>query len=311
MKLGIGITCVLLALSSIGCGTAEIPQAHKGRVFEKTGALAFYAGGNGFAGPILGPGTVYTGVYNEVRDVECAEKAEKEQLTALTKDGVQFMLDIYTRYTVNCDDEKAVQAVLNKFTPGFTDKAEWRNTIYAIQLYNTMLRPALGEAVRESVSPYIANDINSKREELFDKIKANFAKNIDDSRGKDQPSLVTIKGLNLSNLDFPEALDQANTERAVQAVLKDKAIAEQDKVKAEIDTAKMKKQMAEAEGDNAAVKIDKIGSALKRNPEFLEYNLQSMMPEIYAKAGEKGNMVIAAPTPGVSTLLSAKPTPVK
>lgn len=296
MKLGIGIACALLAVASIGCSTAEIPQAHKGRVFEKTGALSMYAGGKGFSGPMLGPGTVYTGVYNEIRMIECAEKTEKEQLTALTKDGVQFKLDIFTRYAANCDDEKAASTVLDKFTPGFTDKPEWQHTIFAIQLYNTYLRPALSEAVRESVSPYIANDINSKREELFDKIKKNF----DDSVAKEQPKLVIVKGINLSNLDFPEQLDVANTERAVQAVLKDKAIAEQDKVKAEIETAKMKKQMAEAEGDNAAVKIDKIGAALKRNPEFLEYNMQSMMPEIYAKAGEKGNLIIAAPTPNMT-----------
>lgn len=94
------------------------------------------------------------------------------------------------------------------------------------------------------MSPYIANDVNSKREEIFEKIKKAF----EDNLGKKEDKLVSIFGLNLSNLDFPDAMDKANAERAAQAILKDKAIAEQEKVKAEIETAKLdiiKKEVAD------------------------------------------------------------------
>ena len=107
-----------LALAFLcGCGTQEIPPAHKGRMLDRTGPLALFVGGAGFTGPVLGPGTHYTGIYNELRVVECVEKTEKEEFTALTKDGVQFKLDFYTGFSVNCDDDKAVQTVLDKLAP--------------------------------------------------------------------------------------------------------------------------------------------------------------------------------------------------
>jgi len=305
------------ALLSFGCSSQDVPQAHKGRMFDKTGALAFYAGGNGFQGPILGPGTYYTGIYPEVRMVECSQRTIKESLSALTKDGVQFTLDIYIRYSANCNDDKAVETLLTQLspekapaatTPPATDKdkkedvqhaessdADPRLTITARQVYNTYLRSALGEAVRESVSPFIANDINTKREEIFVKIKERFNEII----GKQNPKLIMIFDLNLSNLDFPDAMVKANTERAVQAILKDKAIAERERVTAEIETTGMRRKLAETEGDNEAARIDRIGAALRRNPEYLQFNMQSMMPGIYKEAGERGNMIIAAPVPNL------------
>lgn len=60
---------IAAAASLAGCSSQDIPQAHKGRLFDKTGIFALYAGGDGFKGPILGPGTKYTGLYPEVRMV--------------------------------------------------------------------------------------------------------------------------------------------------------------------------------------------------------------------------------------------------
>ena len=59
----------------------------------------------------------------------------------------------------------------------------------------------------------------------------------------------------------------------------------------------MRKELAEREADVVAVKIDLVGAALKRHPEYLQYDLQLKMPEIYREAGMRGNMVLAAPTP--------------
>jgi hypothetical protein len=80
-------------------------------------------------------------------------------------------------------------------------------------------------------------------------------------------------------------------------VLKDKAIAERDRVGAEIETAKLRQQLAEEEGKVEAARIEQIGGALARNPQYLQYHLQSKMPEIYSTAAAAGNLVIAAPTP--------------
>lgn len=296
----------ILSLVCLGCSSQEVPPAHKGRMFDKTGAWALWIGGKGFTGPILGPGVYYTGIYPEVRMLDCSQKTVKESMNALTKDGVQFNLDVYISYSANCDEEQAVNFLLEHLTPEADPEPvkgqeqapavkSDKLTITSSQVYRVYIRPAIGEAVRESVAAEIANDINSKRESLFSNIKLGF----EHSLNKQSPKLIQINTLNLSNLDFPDQMDKANTERAVQAILKDKAVAERARVEAEIETTKMRKQLAENETNNEVVRIDGIGAALKRNPEYLTFDLQQKLPEIYVKAGEKGNLVITAPSPNL------------
>jgi regulator of protease activity HflC (stomatin/prohibitin superfamily) len=272
----------------------DIPQAHKGRLFDRTGPAALWIGGTGFKGPVLGPGTYFTGTYNEIYMVDCSILTMREPLTALTKDGVQFGLDIYVRFSADCDD-KTVEQLL---ATGIPDK---EHTISAERLYAGLVRPAVGEAVRQVVSPYRANDLNEKREEVLNGIRKQFTE-IMHSR---ENHVIRVYEVNLSNLDFPDAMDAANVERAVQAVLKDKAIAERERVQAEIQTTVMKRDLSEKEGEVQAARIDKIGAALKRNPEYLQYDMQTRMPEIYRQAGANGNMVITAPAPNI--LVTTKP----
>ena len=230
--------------------------------------------------------------------VDCSQQNPKEQLSALTKDGVQFGMDIYVQYSANCDDDASVVALLAKVAPAPADeknKAQNGLTITTGQIYDLYIRSTFGEAVRESVSPHNANDINNKREEIY----ATIVKRFNEIINRQSPRLVTIYIMNLNNMNFPAEMIKANTERAVQGIYKDKAIAERERVTAEIETAAMRRKLAENEGDNEAVKIDRVGGALKRNPQYLQYSLQSMMPEIYKEAGLHGNLVITAPAPNV------------
>lgn len=300
---------LLISLLVVGCGSQDIPPAHKGRMFDKTGMFALWAGGQGFKGSVIGPGTYYTGLYPEIRMIDCSQRTVKESLTALTRDGVQFSLDVYVSYGANCDQEKAVTSLLEKLTPegdvsqnkdsasdttgGKTGDVEL--TITAAQIYRVYIRPAIGEAVRESVSPYIANDVNSKREEIFDKIKKAFGDNLE----KQSEKIVVVYGLNLSNLDFPDAMDVANAARAAQAILKDKAIAEREKVQAEIETAKLQVVQAQVQAQAEAAKIDTIGAALHRNPEYY-------IRDVYYYAAEKGGSVMLPGNPNLILQMTPK-----
>lgn len=314
------VLLVLAVVAVVGCSSQSVPPAHKARLLNKTGMAALWMGGNGFDGPVMGPGTYYTGVYNEYRAIDCSQRTLKEELTALTSDGVQFSLDLYISYGANCDDDAAVNALLSKLSPGAvqapaapdpkTSPPEATTeasdvvalTITAPQIYGVYVRPALGESVREEVSHFIANDVNAKRDEIFDKIRSSFEAKLQ----KGTPRLVTVYNLNLSNLDFPDAMEHANTDRAVQAILKDKAIAERERVEAEIKTTDMRKQLAQSESNNDVVRIESIGKALHANPEYLQYDLQSRMQDIYFHAGEHGNMIIAAPPPLLTTPTAKK-----
>ena len=271
-----------------GCATTDMQHAYRGMEFNRTGLLTLYLGGKGFDGPVLNPGTHFTGLYNTLVAVDCSMETVREPLTALTKDGVQFGLDIYVRFSADCSDE-TVKNLLAQLKP------EGDDIITARQLYTTFVRPAVSAAVREVVSPYRANDLNERREELLDGIRKRIIAVLDVREHKS----IKVYEVNLSNLDFPDAMDAANVDRAVQAVMRDKAIAERERVIAEIETAKMRLELASREGDVEAARIDHIGAALHRNPEYLQYDLQLKMPEIYRQAGLQGNMVIAAPEPGV------------
>jgi regulator of protease activity HflC (stomatin/prohibitin superfamily) len=283
-------------LVATGCATMDIPQAHRGRMFERTGAWKGYRGGRGFVGPVLRPGTAYTGLYDEVMLVDCSTITQHDPLTVLTKDGVQFGLDMYVRFSANCADE-SVEQMLATLSP------DQEMTITTKQLFETFVRPSIGAVVREVVSPYRASEINDKQDQILSQIRKRFVETIDAHEG----NLIKIYEVSLSNLDFPEAMDAANVDRAVQTILRDKAIAERERVKAEIETALVLKQLAEREGQAVAARIDAIGEALQRHPEYMQYDLQAKMPEIYQHAGAAGNMVITAPQPTV--LLTPRTTP--
>ena len=312
------LATMLFSMVSVGCSSQDIPQAHKGRMFDKTGVLALYSGGHGFEGPILGPGTYYTGIYPEIRMVDCGQRTIKEPLTALTKDSVQFSLDIYVRFSANCDEDKAVEKMLSMLSPSNlapapapdpkAPQADTKHdvdadpiepfpsvTITSHQVYATYVRPALGEAVREAVSVYIANEINGKRDEMFQKIKDRFNEYLVKAATPGDPKPVIINSLNLSNLDFPDQLEKANVDRATQAVLKDKAIAERERVTAEIETAQMRKKLSEAEAQQDVARIDAVGAAYHRNPEYVTI-------EALHYAGDKGNMILL-PANGVNTVI--------
>lgn len=277
-----------MAALTTACTSAEIPQAYRGRMFDGTGPLAFYGGTTGFTGPVLGPGTYFTATYNQVHMVECSTQTVREPLAALTKDGVQFGLNIYVRFSPDCSDE-GVKTLLASLP------VNEYNSIMAARVYQVYVQPAVGEAVRQVISPVRANDVNDNREEIL----ANVRKRFLEMMAHRDKRIVKVYEVNLSNLDFPADMARANTERAIQAILRDKSIAERDRVTAEIKTAEMSRDLAEKQGEVEAARINRVGEALKQYPSFLQYDLQARLPEIYRQAGAQGNLVITAPSPSV------------
>ena len=287
MRSHVAIALAAAALT-FGCASADIPQAYRGQMFGRTGPLAFYSGRTGFYGPVLGPGTYFTGTYDEIHKVECSTLTVREPLNALTKDGVQFGLNIYVRFSPDCSND-GVQTLLAAL-PTDAD-----GNVGAMRVYQTYVQPAVGESVREVVSPIRANDVNDQREEILANIRKRFLEII----AHREKHIATVYEVNLSNLDFPDEMDKANTERAVQAILRDKAIAERERVTAEIKTMELRRELARTEGETEAARIEQVGQALKLYPSFMQYDLQTRMPDIYRQAGAQGNLVITAPNPAV------------
>jgi hypothetical protein len=282
----------ITSLILLGCSSEDVPPSHKGRMFDRSGFWSAYQGGHGFNGPMLEPGSYFTGIYDHVRLIECSQKTIKEEMGALTRDGVQFKLDVYTSFGANCSSENSVKTILEKLSPIQDPKSDEVNrTVSAQQIYDTFIRPALGEAVRIAVSPYNANDVNANREKIF----AEFGAIFDSSIHSQSTGLVSVFSKYMSNLDFPPEMDSANVDRAVQAILREKSIEEQKRVEAEVQVSKTRIQVVEAEAASEVAKIDAIGAAWRRNPEF---NLN----DIYSSAGKNGNIVVLPP-PGFGNLI--------
>lgn len=284
----LSVLVAAVAIGITGCATQDIPQAHRGRLFGRTGMLSFYSGASGPTGPVLNPGTHFLGTYNEMRMVDCSMTTIREPLDTLTHDGVHFGFDIVTRFSADCSDE-GVLKLLGALTPKDPDGS----TITAQQIYDVYVKPAIGEASRESVSPLRANELNEKQAEVAEGVKKRFT----DIMSKRERRSVVIHEVNISHLQFPQALDSANLERAAQSVLRDKAIAERERVSAEVETMTVRRKLAEQEAEVAVVKIEKVGAALRKNPEYMQYDLQLKLPDIYREAGQHGNLVLAAPNP--------------
>lgn len=262
-----------------GCATQDIPSAHRGRLFSRTGLFAMYAGSKGVTGDVLNPGTHFLGLYNELRVVDCSTATVSEPLDTMTRDGVHFGFNVVTRFSADCTDE-GVAKLLGVLTP---DNGE---TISTKQIYETFIKPGIGEVARELVSPLRANELNEKQAEVTAGIKKRFAQIMKAREHK----LVLVHEVNVTHLDFPPELDKANLERATQALLKDKAIAERERVRAETETMFERRKLAEQEAEVMVTRIQKVGAALQANPVYA-------LLEIYREAGARGNLVLAAPNP--------------
>ncbi len=216
-------------------------------------------------------------------------------MLALTRDGVQFSLELFVTFSVNCDENVAIENLFSKLspTPGVAEKPNL--TITADQVYSSYIYPSLGESVRIAVSPFIANEINEKRDEIFKEFNDSFTKTM----AKQIPKVVVVTNLTLNNLDFPDAMDKANVERATQAILKDKAIAERQKIQEEIKTAQLEVESKTAKAKAEAAEINIVGKALHENPEYF-------MREYIYYAAKDGNSVMVPANPNVIMQMTPK-----
>ncbi|MCU0686408.1 MAG: SPFH domain-containing protein [Polyangiaceae bacterium] len=289
-------TLALCAGLLAGCATYDIPQAHKGRLFGRTGFWTLYSGKTGFTGPTLGPGSYFAGIYDDYRTVNCSTTTVQTPLDTLTRDGVHFGFTVVLRFSADCSD-RAIERLLGTLTP------DSGGTISPAKIFQTYIQPAIGEAAREYVSPLRANELNERQAEVTTGIRRRFLEII---RTRERLAVI-VHEMNLVELTFPKEMDSANLDRAVQALLRDKAIAERERVTAEIETTRMRRELAEREAEAVAVRVQKVGEALRRYPEYLQYDLQQKLPDIYREAGQRGNLILAAPNAVVAP--GAQPAP--
>jgi regulator of protease activity HflC (stomatin/prohibitin superfamily) len=224
------VTCALtIATLASGCASQDIPQAYRGRLFERASPLGAYTGKTGFMGPVLGPGSYGVSTSGEIHKVECATVTAREALTPLTKDGVPIGLNVYVRFHADCTDygvEKLLDAL----------PADENNSVTAARIFQVYVQPEVGEAVRQVFSPVRASDAYENREAILENVRTRLLKMI----AVRDHHIVVVHDVALSDLTFPPDVQRANLQLAVQSALRDTATAERDRVAAEIEIAEMR-----------------------------------------------------------------------
>ncbi len=223
---------LLLMGSLTACGTEDIPPGHKGFMFDRTGSLALYTGGSGLQEDVvLGPGTHYTGIYDEVRDVDCKDAHAKEAIDVLTKSDLTVRVDLRITYSADCTSQAQLVKILEQVV------ADDGRTVVPSALYQRYVLPIIREALRNRLASVTIEQVKNVRQELRDGIEADLQKSIDK-----QGSPILIKILTVSDIVLPEEIVAKN--RQIELARQE---AEQEREKQEAAKFRLERELFEAQ----------------------------------------------------------------
>jgi len=323
----------ILVFAMMGCNIVDIPPAHKGRVFEQS----MVGSSDGFIGNILGPGSQSIGVENEIFMVQCSESTTKEAFPSPAKDGVEFTVDVYVRFSANCDEAESVKWILSNVQPnpdvakseaarrsGNTEKdgeaatesgvfsGEYMaSTVTAYQLYRTYLRSTIGMAVRDVIAGYNSDEILVKRAKVGEEVAKAFTDKLAKVReSSKRPLIISIGQLDVSKITPPKSMQTKMTELANKKTELKIEEEEKKKVALQIKTEEQRKALAEAKAKKTSTEIDEIGAAIKRNPAYFEYRrmqnerlMIQNLPEAMKGLGQGGGTIVFGSSNGLNMFL--------
>ena len=233
------LTLLFLGAFLSACGTEDIPPGNKGFMFDRTGALALYTGGTGLhTETILGPGTHYTGIYDEVRDINCRDMHAKEAVDVLTKSDITVLVDVRITYAAKCDSKEAMIRIVDEVT-----SIEGR-TIEPQALYDLYVLPIVRESLRNRLSDVTVEDVKTVRTELRDGILKDLEQSIAE---RTQP--VKIQILTVSDIQLPTEIVDKN--RQIELARQE---AEQEREKQEASKHRLARELFEAQQEREVQK---------------------------------------------------------
>jgi len=253
---------VLLVLSSgvtAACGSEDIPPGHKGFLFEKTGVLLLYMGGDGLqTDELLGPGTHYTGLYGELKMVNCQDREAKEVIEVLSKADLPVTIHVRVTYAIDCTSPERVATIID------TVKADKDGVVQGEFVYQRYVMPVIRGSLRDSVSGISIEAIKGSRETLkkaLNRALISTSVPADDEGPAVNDKLFLIKVLEVSQIILPEEITQKNKEielarqEAEQEV--EKRNAAKVRLERELFEAQEQRKVA-VEQEQAAAQVDEV-----------------------------------------------------
>lgn len=191
------LALVLLTLFTMGCSTDDVPPGHKAFMFDRTGGLALYTGGNGLlTDDILNSGTHYTGLYDELVGVNCQDDHMKEALPVLTKSDMKVTVDLRVTYAADCSSKDQIQLILDQVQLPVDSRFVQPN-----QIFEKYVMPVIRESLRNHLADYTIEQVKEVRGELANSVKLDLERAI-----KEKNFPVQIEVLTVSNINLPESI---------------------------------------------------------------------------------------------------------
>lgn len=308
-----------VALSGCACNMEEVPPTHIGMEFRKSKT----GNSDGFSGTVRQPGSYSLDLYSTMPLIQCKEETVREQFKSPAKDGVEFGTDVYVRFSANCGNEDAAKWIFKNVQPepglkvretqttnepkpeekkerseDYSVENYDSRTVTAYQLHTTYLRPLIGNAIRDAISTYPSDEINSRRDEIakaiVDKVQESLKRTFEES---DRPAIVKVYEVTLSKIDFPDKMMELNEQLANKKTQIKIEEEELRKVKAQIETEKMQKDLEKVKAEKSVQEIQLIGKIIRENPEYLQYLQVTQQPKALEALGKGGSTFVFGSVP--------------
>lgn len=279
------------------CDTQDVPPGHKGFMFDKTGTLALYTGGEGLqTDTVLGSGTHYTGYYDEVIGVNCQDAHVKDQLQVLTKSDMKVTIDIRVTYAADCDSAESLAKIIEQ-----VPRRGENPYVQPPAVFEKYVMPSIREALRNELAGVTIEEVKGVRGDLATAIRDEVNASI-----KEKKFPVRIDLLAVSDITLPEAITakikeievarmEANKEQEKQRAAKVRLERELFEAEQEREVATQRSLKAkeikemDAKADLEVRKLEAQGIAELRKqltPQYLEFLRLEKEAEVQKKMAE-------------------------
>lgn len=247
---------LIAAMFAAGC-TVEVPQGTKCKVMTV----------DGWQDEIYDPGRATCWNRDVAYFIDTTEDLYTEPLQILCADELNFKFNVNTRCGVN-DDKEALNRVFAKVRAGEG------NLITRQQIYSIYVKPVVEAEARKIVAARETSQINAERGQIENEIRTAVLAQL-----KTVP--VNIGLINVSNLDFPLIITEANEKNKQReiAIKEERAKAQiaQARAEGELRVKNKEYQIALLEAKEIADAQAIIGASLNNNPLYLAWQQNKVL----------------------------------
>ncbi len=242
--------CLLLASLTAGCNTS-VPVGHVGLIKSVSG----------FNGEPLAPGLHTAWGRDTMHLMQVTDKQFDIPMSVLCKDQLNFKFNIGVLAAVDKTKKELIKYSFENILPANG------STITIDELFAMYVQPVVDQEARKVISRYDTGEIATKREEVIKSVRAAVSLALSES-------VLTVKRITINNMDFPDAITQAQEARAKRQIavetMKAETEMQMEKARGQLRVAQIEYQKELVEAAMIADSNKIIGASITK--EFLAWH---------------------------------------